>query len=162
MISALVPGNNLYVLYTKDTPVLKIGEVVSKTEPVPTYNSFGANYNDTKFNLVVKIDNEQVEFKNISGLASTMNDPSSGIFISETPEAMITEITNKSTISRKHIDSTPYHENALVAYDKMLKELNPRYAKEQKMDEDIANLKNRQDAMDDKLDKILKAVMSKD
>ena len=31
MISALVPGNNLYVLYTKDTPVLKIGEVVSKT-----------------------------------------------------------------------------------------------------------------------------------
>lgn len=162
MISALVPGNNLYVLYTKDTPVLKIGEVVSKTEPVPTYNSFGANYNDTKFNLVVKIDNEQVEFKNISGLASTMNDPSSGIFISETPEAMITEITNKSTISRKHIDSTPYHENALIAYDKMLKELNPRYAKEQKMDEDIANLKNRQDAMDDKLDKILKAVMSKD
>ena len=161
MISALVPGNNLYILYTKDTPVLKIGEVVSKTEPVPTYNSFGANYNDTKFNLVVKIDNEQVEFKNISGLASTMNDPSSGIFISETPEAMITEITNKSTISRKHIDSTPYHENALVAYDKMLKELNPRYAKEQKMDEDIANLKNRQDAMDDKLDKILKAVMSK-
>lgn len=161
MISALVPGNNLYVLYTKDTPVLKIGEVVSKTEPVPTYNSFGANYNDTKFNLVVRIDNEQVEFKNISGLASTMNDPSSGIFISETPEAMITEITNKSTISRKHIDSTPYHENALIAYDKMLKELNPRYAKEQKMDEDIANLKNRQDAMDGKLDQILKAVMSK-
>ena len=161
MISALVPGNNLYVLYTKDTPVLKIGEVVSKTEPVPTYNSFGANYNDTKFNLVVKIDNEQVEFKNISGLASTMNDPSSGIFISETPEAMITEITNKSTISRKHIDSTPYHENALIAYDKMLKELNPRYAKEQKMDEDITNLKNRQDVMDDKLDQILKAVMSK-
>ena len=162
MISALVPGNNLYVLYTKDTPVLKIGEVVSKTEPVPTYNSFGANYNDTKFNLVFRIDNEQVEFKNVSGLASTMNDPSSGIFISETPEAMITEITNKSTISRKHIDSTPYHKNALIAYDKMLKELNPRYAKEQKMDEDIANLKNRQDAMDDKLDKILKAVMSKD
>lgn len=161
MISALVPGNNLYVLYTKGTPVLKIGEVVSKTEPVPTYNSFGANYNDTKFNLVVRIDNEQVEFKNISGIASTMNDPSSGIFISETPEAMITEITNKSTISRKHIDSTPYHENALVAYDKMLKELNPRYAKEQKMDEDIANLKNRQDAMDGKLDQILKAVMSK-
>lgn len=161
MISALVPGNNLYILYTKDTPVLKIGEVVSKTEPVPTYNSFGATYNDTKFNLVVRIDNEQVEFKNISGLASTMNDPSSGIFISETPEAMITEITNKSTISRKHIDSTPYHENALIAYDKMLKELNPRYAKEQKMDEDITNLKNRQDAMDDKLDKILKAVMSK-
>lgn len=161
MISALVPGNNLYILYTKDTPVLKIGEVVSKTEPVPTYNSFGANYNDTKFNLVVKVDNEQLEFKNISGLASTMNDPSSGIFISETPEAMITEITNKSTISRKHIDSIPYHENALVAYDKMLKELNPRYAKEQKMDEDIANLKNRQDAMDGKLDQILKAVMSK-
>ena len=161
MISALVPGNNLYVLYTKDTPVLKIGEVVSKTEPVPTYNSFGANYNDTKFNLVVRIDNEQVEFKNISGIASTMNDPSSGIFISETPEAMITEITNKSTISRKHIDSTPYHENALIAYDKMLKELNPRYAKEQKMDEDITNLKNRQDVMDDKLDQILKAVMSK-
>lgn len=161
MISALVPGNNLYILYTKDTPVLKIGEVVSKTEPVPTYNSFGANYNDTKFNLVVKVDNEQLEFKNISGLASTMNDPSSGIFISETPEAMITEITNKSTISRKHIDSTPYHENALIAYDKMLKELNPRYAKEQKMDEDIANLKNRQDAMDGKLDQILKAVMSK-
>lgn len=161
MISALVPGNNLYILYTKDTPVLKIGEVVSKTEPVPTYNSFGANYNDTKFNLVVKVDNEQLEFKNISGIASTMNDPSSGIFISETPEAMITEITNKSTISRKHIDSTPYHENALIAYDKMLKELNPRYAKEQKMDEDIANLKNRQDAMDGKLDQILKAVMSK-
>lgn len=162
MISALVPGNNLYVLYTKDKPILKIGEIVSKTEPVPTYNSFGANYNDTKFNLVVKIDNEQVEFKNISSLASTMNDPSSGIFISETPEAMITEITSKSAISRKHIDSVPYHETAIVEYDKMLKQLNPRYAKEQKMDEDIANLKSRQDAMDGKLDKILKAVMSKD
>lgn len=162
MISALVPGNNLYVLYTKDKPILKIGEIVSKTEPVPTYNSFGANYNDTKFNLVVKIDEGQVEFKNISSLASTMNDPASGIFISETPEAMATEITNKSAISRKHIDATPYHESAIVEYDKMLKQLNPSYAKEQKMDEDIANLKNRQDIMDVKLDKILKAVMSKD
>lgn len=162
MISALVPGNNLYVLYTKDKPMLKIGEIVSKTEPVPTYNSFGANYNDTKFNLVVKIDEGQVEFKNISSLASTMNDPTSGIFISETPEAMATEITNKAAISHKHIDATPYHETALVEYDKMLKQLNPRYAKEQKMDEDIANLKSRQDAMDGKLDQILRAVMSKD
>lgn len=162
MISALSPGNNLYILYTKDKPILKIGEIVSKTDPVPSYNSFGANYNDTKFNLVVKIDNEQVEFKNISSIASTMNDPNTGIFISETPKDMINEITNKSAISRKHIDSTPYHESALVEYDNMLKQLNPRYAKEQKMDEDIANLKNRQDAMDIKLDKILKAVMSKD
>ena len=162
MISALSPGNNLYILYTKDKPILKIGEIVSKTDPVPSYNSFGANYNDTKFNLVVKIDNEQVEFKNISSIASTMNDPNTGIFISETPKDMINEITNKAAISRKHIDSTPYHESALVEYDNMLKQLNPRYAKEQKMDEDIANLKNRQDAMDVKLDKILKAVMSKD
>lgn len=163
MFSALNPGDVIHILYkgVNDKPSLKVGEIVSKTEPVPTYNSYGANYMDTKLNLIVKIDNEQTEFKNVSANASVMNDPSSGIFISETSEAMINEVNNLQRISKKHVDDTPYHENALVEYDKMLKTLSPRYADDKRRDDDIAGLKSRQDAMDEKLDKILNAVMTK-
>lgn len=160
MFSALNPGDSIHILYRNlnDKPVLKIGKVVSKTEPVPTYNSFGANYNDTKFTLLAEADNEQMKFENVSSNASVMNDPSSGTFISETAEAMIQEINNLQRTSKKHVDDTPYHENALAEYDKMLKALSPQYADNKRRDEDIAKLNKRQDDMDAKLDKILKAV----
>lgn len=162
MFSALNPGDSIYILYKNKSskPTLKVGEIISKTEPVPTYNSFGANYNDTKLNLVAKIDNEQTEFKNVSGNTCIMNDPSTGIFISETADAMINEINNLQRTSKKHVDDTPYHEAALTEYDKMLKTLSPRYADDKRRDDDIAKLNKRQDDMDAKLDKILKAVTS--
>lgn len=161
MFSALNPGSQVYILDKKDTPTLLIGEVVSKTEPVPTYNSFGANYNDSKINLTIKTDNGQMELKNVGANLSIMSDPTNGIFMTETREAMETEINNQAQISQKHIAAVPYHEKAIVAYDEMLKTLSPRYAEDKRRDEDIAGLKNRQDAMDEKLDKILNAVMNK-
>lgn len=161
MFSALNTGSQVYILDKKNVPTLMIGQVISKTEPVPTYNSFGANYNDSKFNLTVKTDNGQMELKNVGANLSIMSDPVNGIFMTETREAMESEINNQVQVSHNHIDAVPYHEKALEAYDKMLKTLSPRYADDKRRDDDIAGLKSRQDAMDEKLDKILNAVINK-
>lgn len=148
MFSGLKQGSQIYILDKKEVK-LQIGEIIGITSP--QYNAFGY---DPKIDIKVKVDNNTLDLKQIYGNLSTAIDESTGIIITETKEAMSQEVDNIVIQSKQIIDSIPYHQKVLSQSDQILKQLNPRYAKEQERDEDIANLKSKVGGMENKLDKI--------
>jgi hypothetical protein len=53
------------------------------------------------------------------------------------------------------VNSVDYHKNIITSCEEILKELNPRLAKEKERDEDITNLKSKIGGIEIKMDKIL-------
>jgi len=68
---------------------------------------------------------------------------------------MSTEVDNMLLNSKNIIDSVDYHTKVISACEEMLKELNPRFAKEKERDEEMNNLKEKIGGMENKMDKII-------
>lgn len=156
MFSALRQGSVLYILEKGEKPSLRIGSVTSVTSP--TYNiNFGVNGSTLDINI--KVGNETMEFKNVPGSQSIVN--YNNVTITETKELMSNEVDNMLQNSKSIIDSIPYHEGVISSCEEMLKDLNPRFAKEKERDEDISNLKTKIGGLETKMDKLI-SILSKD
>ena len=75
---------------------------------------------------------------------------------------MSNEVDNMLQSSKSIIDSVPYHTNVVTSCENILKDLNPRFAKEKERDEDIINLKNKIGGIESKMDKILGLLSKED
>lgn len=150
MFSALRQGSVIYILEKGEKPSLKIGQVISITQP--TYNN---NFlmNGSTVDINAKVDNETLEFKNVPASQSTTS--YNNVIITETKELMSNEVDNMLQNSKSIIDSVPYHKNVLSSCEEILKNLNPRFAREKERDEDISNLKTKIGGIESKMDKIL-------
>lgn len=143
MFSTLRQGATLYILDKSNEPVVKMGYVENVTAPRPmykTYNpavSFGTNM-QTVVDITVRFGNEKKDFV---GLPSSETVHSYGDYVvSETKEAMIAEVDATLQNSKNIIDSVEQHKANIAACEKILKELNPVYAKEQERDTAIDSL----------------------
>ncbi len=94
-----------------------------------------------------------MEFKNVQGSQSVAT--YNNAIITETKELMSTEVDNMLLNSKNIIDSVDYHTKVISACEEMLKELNPRFAKEKERDEEMNNLKEKIGGMENKMDKII-------
>lgn len=145
MFSALRQGAPLYILEKGETPTIKIGQVESVTQPRPkyaTYNpSIGLGGNmETIVDITVKINGEKKEY---IGIPSNLSIHGYGdVVISESRDAMISEVDGMLQSSKSIIESIEYHKQMIVACEEMLKQLNPAYAKEQERDGVIDGLKS--------------------
>lgn len=151
MFSGLKPGTTLYVLDKSGEPKVVIGYVerVSVPHPMyPNYNpavSFGANL-QTIVDITVKIGNEKKEFV---GVPSTSTIHSYGDYVlSESKDSMIQEVSSMMENSKSILSNVEQHKSNIVACEKILKELNPVYAKEQERDEAIDNISGRMDKIE--------------
>ena len=156
MFSTLRKGQSIYVLDRTSDPEVKLGyiENVSIPRPMyPTYNpqvSLGTNM-QMVVDLNVRIDNETKEFCVPSNLSlHTYGDYT----LSENKEAMISEVDSLLQNSKDVLDSVDKHKEAISAYEKILKNLNPVYAKEQERDVAIGNLSQRVDSIQNSLDRL--------
>ena len=150
MFSALRQGSVVYILDKGEHPSLKIGQVVSVTQP--TYNNYMMNSGST-LDINAKVGNETFEFKNVpaSQSVTTYNN----VIITETKELMSNEVDNMLQTSKNIVDSVPYHESVIESCENILRDLNPRFAKEKERDEDINSLKTKIGGMETKMDQIL-------
>lgn len=151
MFSGLKPGTTLYVLDKSGEPKVVTGYVerVSVPHPMyPNYNpavSFGANL-QTIVDITVKIGNEKKEFV---GVPSTSTIHSYGDYVlSESKDSMIQEVSSMMENSKSILSNVEQHKSNIVACEKILKELNPVYAKEQERDEAIDNISGRMDRIE--------------
>ena len=151
MFSGLRTGSTLYVLDKSAEPKVINGYVerVSAPHPMyPNYNpnvSFGANL-QTVVDVTVKIDNDKKEFV---GVPSTATIHSYGDYVlSESKDNMIQEVTAMLENSKSIIANVEQHKSNISACEKILKELNPVYAKEQERDEAIENISGRMDKIE--------------
>ena len=156
MFSALRQGSVVYILEKGENPVLKVGQVVSITQP-----NYSNNFlmNGSTIDINVKVNDQNMDFKNVPSSQSVAN--YNNVVITETKELMSNEVDNMLQSSRSIVDSVAYHNNIITSCESILKELNPRFAKEKERDEDINNLKDKMGGIESKMDKIL-SLLQKD
>ena len=163
MFSALRQGSSFFILDKTNVPKLKIGSVVSVSQPMPKYNNTyvpGHNYTETVVDVVVKVNEEELKFEKLPSNLSIANFGQSGIVVSESKEAMNGEVESMLRNSKNIIESVPYHKDVLIACDEMMKELNPQLAKEKEQEQKIAMLENRMGGMESTLQDIHKLLNS--
>lgn len=152
MFSGLRYGTALYVLDKSEEPKVVTGYVERVSAPHPMYQnynpnvSFGANL-QTAVDIVVKIGNDKKEFV---GIPSTSTIHSYGDYVlSESKDNMIQEINTMLSNSKSIVANVEQHKSNIVACEKILKELNPVYAKEQERDEAIDSLTKQVNGLQD-------------
>ena len=156
MFSALRQGSVVYILEKGENTVLKVGQVVSITQP-----NYSNNFlmNGSTIDINVKVNDQNMDFKNVPSSQSVAN--YNNVVITETKELMSNEVDNMLQNSKSIVDSVTYHNNIITSCENILKDLNPRFAKEKERDEDINNLKDKMEGIESKMDKIL-TILSKE
>lgn len=153
MFQGLRQGGLFYILDKGEDVSLKIGQVVSVSNPQPRYNQFGTpTYGaqpDMVVDVKVKVADEVMEFKQLNASINIAN--SGNMVVSDSKEAMSAEVEGLMRSSRQVIESISYHEKVVTSCDAMLRELNPQFAKEKEQEEKIGALEERMGNIDDKL-----------
>ena len=151
MFSGLRPGTSLYILDKSEAPKVVTGYVERVSAPHPIYQqynpavSFGTNL-QTAVDIVIKMDNDRKEFV---GIPSTAVIHSYGDYVlSESKDNMIQEVTAMLQNSKSILANVEQHKSNIEACEKILKELNPVYAKESERDEAIDNISGRMDKIE--------------
>ena len=138
MFSVLRQGSPFYILEKAEEPKLKVGSVVGVSQPTPKYtNTFIPNqqFNEMVVDVTVKVGEEEMKFEKLPSALSIANFGQSGMVVSESKEAMNTEVEGMLRNSKQVIESIPYHEKVITSCDDMLRVLNPQFAKEQEQEE---------------------------
>ena len=141
MFSTLRQNSPIYVLDKKDSPVLKKGIIETVSPQRSRTGSFYGQPMDMIVDIRVNIDGTSQEFKNIPANLSIAND--GNIVISETKEAMSTEVDSMLSISKQILESVDYHKGVIEKCEQILKDLNPQFAKDKFQEEKINSLESR-------------------
>ena len=141
MFSTLRQNSPIYVLEKKDSPVLKKGIIETVSPQRSRTGSFYGQPMDMIVDIRVNIDGTSQEFKNIPANLSIAND--GNIVISETKEAMSTEVDSMLSISKQILESVDYHKDVIEKCEQILKDLNPQFAKDKFQEEKINSLESR-------------------
>lgn len=157
MFSGIRQGNLFYILEKGEDLNLKIGQVISVSNPQPKYNQFNSanafSQPEMVVDVKVKVGEESLDFKQLN---ANMNIANSGnVVVSDSKEAMSAEVESLLRNSKQIIESVPYHERVVSSCDVMLRELNPAFAKEKEQEEKIGALEQRMGHIDGKLEKVL-------
>lgn len=156
MFSSLQKGATIYILDKTQEPEVKTGYIENVTLPrpmYPTYNpavSLGTNMQRV-VDLTVRVGDEKKEFCVPSDLSiHTYGDYT----LSESKEAMISEVDSQLQKDKELIESMGKRKQNVASYEKILKVLNPVYAREQEKEEKIRDLGDRVDSMQDTLSRL--------
>ena len=158
MFSTLRQNSPIYVLDKKDSPVLKKGIIETVSPQRSRTGSFYGQPMDMIVDIRVNIDGTSQEFKNIPASLSIAND--GNIVISETKEAMSTEVDSMLSISKQILESVDYHKGVIEKCEQILKDLNPQFAKDKLQEEKINSLESRIGGVENTLEDI-KDMLSK-
>lgn len=163
MFSTLRQNSPIYILDKKDSPVLKKGIIESVSPQRSKSGSFYGQPLDMVVDIVVNVDSTKEEFKNIPASFSIAND--GNLVISESKEAMSTEVDSMLSISKQILESVDYHQEVIEKCEQILKDLNPQFAKDKLQEEKINSLEERiggvENTLGDIKDMLSKALNSK-
>lgn len=156
MFSTLRKGATVYILDRTSEPTIKTAYVDSVSLPrpmYPTYNpavSLGTNMQRV-VDITVRVGDNKQEFC----VPSDLSIHTYGNYtLSENKEAMISEVDALMKTSKDILDSIDKEKKNVLAYENILKELNPVYAKEQERDSAIDSLTQQVDGMQATLNRL--------
>lgn len=134
-----------YILEKGEDLKLRVGQVISVSNPQPKYGQFNTptfgSQPEMTVDIRVKVDEETMDFKQLSANASIAN--SGNVVVSDSKDAMSAEVEGLLRTSKAILESVPYHEKMLVACDNVLRDLNPSFKKEKEQEEKIGALEEK-------------------
>ena len=151
MFSALSQGSSIYLLDKTSSPKFIIGEVVGVTQPK-------YNFNQATVDLKVKVDDSIQEFNNLPGINNIITYNNGKVIISETKQGIQNEVETILTNSKNILDNIDTYKQNVEDCEKILKQLNPQFAKDKERDDRLQNLESRFDGVESKLDKIFELI----
>lgn len=145
MFQGLRQNGLFYILEKGDDLKLRVGQVVSVSNPQPKYGQFNTptfgSQPEMTVDIRVKVDEETMDFKQLSANASIAN--SGNVVVSDSKDAMSAEVEGLLRTSKAILESVPYHEKMLVSCDNVLRDLNPSFKKEKEQEEKIGALEEK-------------------
>lgn len=143
MFQGLRPNSIFYVLDKSGEPTLKIGQVVSVSNPQPKFPSYQAGQfkpqpMETTVDVKVKLPDGEANFQQLPSNGQIAN--SGNLVVSESREAMSAEIEAMLRHSKEVLDSKDYHEKVVKNCEQIIGILNPQIAKEKAQEQRIGNL----------------------
>jgi hypothetical protein len=146
-----------YILEKGDDLRLRIGQVVSVSNPQPKYGQFNTpsfgGQPEMTVDIRVKVDEETMDFKQLNANSSIAN--SGNVVVSDSKEAMSAEVEGLLRTSKAILDSIPYHEKMLGACDNILRDLNPSFKKEKEQEEKMSMLEGEVIGIKDTLNEMM-------
>ena len=138
---------------------MQTAQVVSVSNPQPKYKQFNAatpNFTaqpEMVVDVKVKVDNEELEFKQLGANLSIAN--SGNLIVSDSREAINAEIDGIVAMSRQHIEATPFHEKIIATSDDVKRIINPAFAKEKEQEEKIGMLEEKMSGIEGTLNQMM-------
>lgn len=157
MFQGLRTNSLFYVLDKGEKPSLRIGQVVSVSNPQTRYPSFNNGFTpqpmETVVDVRVKLGDEEVDFKQLPANGQIANDKN--LVVSDSKDAMSSEVDAMLRQSKAILESVDYHERVVKSCEGMLLQLNPQIAKEKEQSEKISKLEGKVSGVEDKVDKMM-------
>lgn len=159
MFSGLRQAGLFYILEKGEELKLRIGQVISVSNPQPKYGQYSyGSQPEMTVDVRVKVDEETLEFKQLNANASIAN--SGSVIVSDSKEAMNAEVEGLLRTSRGVLDSVSYHEKVLTSCDVILRELNPSFKKEKEQEEKMSMLEDEVIGIKDTLGEMMNMLSS--
>lgn len=155
MISALNQGSIIYILDKSDNLKLKLGEIISISQPKQSYNNYNQSFNYSTIDLKVNIDGTTHEYNSIPSNLSLVTYNNGKLIISETKQSLQQEVETILQNSKQILENIDTYKQNISDCENILKELNPQFAKDKERDERLTNLEERFGGVENKIDKLL-------
>ena len=157
MFQGLRTNSLFYVLDKGENPNLRIGQVVSVSNPQTKYPSFNNGFTpqpmETVVDVKVKLGDEEVDFKQLPANGQIANDKN--LVVSDNKDAMSAEVDAMLRQSKAILESVDYNKMVVESCEGMLQQLNPQIAKEKEQTEKINKLEGKVSGIEGKIDKMM-------
>lgn len=157
MFQGLRNNSLFYVLDKGENPNLRIGQVVSVSNPQTKYPAFNNGFTpqpmETVVDVKVKLGDDEVDFKQLPANGQIANDKN--LVVSDNKEAMSAEVDAMLRQSKAILESVDYNKRVVESCEGMLQQLNPQIAKEKEQTEKINKLEGKVSGIEGKIDKMM-------
>lgn len=157
MFQGLRTNSLFYVLDKGENPNLRIGQVVSVSNPQTKYPAFNNGFTpqpmETVVDVKVKLDDEEVDFKQLPANGQIANDKN--LVVSDNKDDMSAEVDAMLRQSKAILESVDYNKRVVESCEGMLQQLNPQIAKEKEQTEKINKLEGKVSGIEGKIDKMM-------
>lgn len=157
MFQGLRSNSLFYVLDKGENPNLRIGQVVSVSNPQTKYPTFNNGFTpqpmETVVDVKVKLGDEEVDFKQLPANGQIANDKN--LVVSDNKDAMSAEVDAMLRQSKAILESVDYNKRVVESCEGMLQQLNPQIAKEKEQTEKINKLEGKVSGIEGKIDKMM-------
>lgn len=147
MFQQLRQGVTVYILYKVGKFRVELAEVVSVGVPTPQLTtSYQPNGQfmppKNVIDIKVNVNGQTIDLQKLPAENCIADFGESGMVVSTSKDAILTEITTLRNNSQRVIDSVEKHKENIECCNKLIEDLNPEIKKEQELNKEIGNLKS--------------------